>query len=110
MPTLDELIARDLAEAQASGELRGAPSWGRPLDFADGWDETPTELRLPFKVLKEAGFVPHEVVMLRELAGLRERLAAASDADEAATLRKRIADLGQDIALRLERLRVTGTL
>ena len=75
MSTLDELIARDLAEAQASGELRGAPSWGRPLAFDDGWDETPTELRLPFKVLKEAGFVPHEVVMLRELAGLRERLA-----------------------------------
>ncbi|HSN32002.1 MAG TPA: DnaJ family domain-containing protein [Ideonella sp.] len=109
MPTIDEIIARDLAAAEASGELRAAPSWGRPLALDDGWDETPPELRMPFKLLREAGYVPHEVVMLRELAALRERLGTA-DAGAAAALRRRSADLAQDIALRLERLRTTGTL
>lgn len=46
MPTLDELIAQSLQDSLASGELAAAPSWGKPLDFADGCDETPVALRL----------------------------------------------------------------
>ena len=109
MPTLDEIIERDLRAAQASGELQAAPSWGRPLAFDDGWDETPPELRLPFKILKEAGYVPHEVAMLHELAALRAQLRAAGE-DAPPALRRRLAELQQEIALRLEKLRATGTL
>jgi hypothetical protein len=110
MPTLDEQIAQGLQDSVASGELAAAPSWGKPLAFADGWDETPVELRLPFKILKDAGYVPHEVVLLRELAQLKEELPACADASRADTLRRRIAELQALIALRLERLRVNGTL
>lgn len=110
MGTLDEEIARSLQESLASGELRAAPSWGKPLDFGDGWDETPVELRLPFRILKEAGYVPHEVLQLHECARLREAIAACGDAAEAQALRRRLADLQQLVALRLERLRSTGSL
>ena len=111
MPTLDELIAQDLAASLASGELQASPSWGKPLPHDDGWDETPLELRLPFKLLKDAGFVPHEVVQLRELAQLKDQLAACdADAARRLALQRRIADLQQNVALRLERLRVTGSL
>jgi len=110
MPTLDEQIAQSLADSLASGELQASPSWGHPLPEDTGWDQTPVELRLPFKLLKDAGYVPHEVVQLRELAQLREALHAQPDRADADTLRKRIAELEQLIALRLERLRVTGSL
>ncbi|HEY1393107.1 MAG TPA: DnaJ family domain-containing protein [Methylibium sp.] len=110
MPTLDELIAQGLSESEANGELRAAPSYGRPLDFGDGYDETPIELRMPFKVLKDAGFVPHEVTMLRELAELRRRLAAGVSAEEEPKLTRRISELQQDIALRLEKLSRAGAL
>jgi len=110
MPTLDELIAQDLAASLATGELQASPSWGRPLPADNGWDETPVELRLPFKLLKDAGFVPHEVVLLRELAALKGELVAGADTDGARVLRQRIADLHQLVALRLERLRQTGSL
>jgi hypothetical protein len=111
MPTLDELIAQSLQDSLVSGELAAAPSWGKPLALDDGWDETPVELRLPFKLLKDAGYVPHEVVMLRELAALKDELQRCADDDaHAEPRRRRIADLQQLIALRLERLRVSGTL
>jgi hypothetical protein len=110
MATLDEEIARSLQQSLASGELKAAPSWGKPLDLGDGYDETPAELRLPFKILKDAGYVPHEVVQLHEVARLKRELEGCADAQRAETMRRRIADLQQLIALRLERLRVTGSL
>jgi hypothetical protein len=109
MPTLDEEIARHLQESAASGELRSARDWGRPLDFGDGYDDTPAELRMPFKVLKDAGVVPFEVEMMRRAAELREEIEAADPAT-ADVLRQQLADLQQLIALRLERLRISGTL
>jgi hypothetical protein len=40
MRSLDEEIAAYLQEAAAAGELRQAPSYGKPMDENDGWDET----------------------------------------------------------------------
>jgi len=111
MPTLDEEIARSLQDALISGELKAAPSWGKPLAFDDGFDDTPAELRMAFKILKDAGHVPHEVALLHEVARLRDELAGcAGDEARAAPLRRRVAELQQRVALRLERLRVHGSL
>jgi len=71
MPTLDEQIAQSLCEAQRSGELQSATSWGKPLDLADGYAQTPEELRMAFKALKDAGFVPPEVETMKQIAALR---------------------------------------
>ncbi len=104
MTTIDEHIAQCLREAQQSGELARAKSYGKPLDFGDGYFETPEELRLGYKILKDAGYVPAEVEMFKQVATLREKLAACTDEAKAAALRARIVDLGQRIALRLEKL------
>ena len=110
MPTLDEQIAQSLRDAQRSGELQSAASWGKPLDLDDGYAQTPEELRMAFKALKEAGFVPPEVETMKRIAALREVLAAEPDAPQAEAMRKRLSDLQQHLALRLEKLRVSGNL
>ena len=110
MATLDEQIAARLQHSLDSGELRQAPSWGKPLALDDGFDETPAELRMPFKILKDAGVVPHEVQMFRELAGLKRALHECADDAQARGLRLRISELQQAIALRLEKLRASGSL
>ena len=107
MPTIDEHIAQHLREAQSSGELARAKSYGKPFDFGDGYFETPEELRLGYKILKDAGYVPAEVEMFKQVAALREQLASTTDAAAQAALRARIVDLGQRIAVRLERLRAS---
>ncbi len=113
MKLLDDHIGRSLAESEKSGELRAAPSYGKPLDFGDGYDETPAELRMAFKMLKDSGFVPPEIELMREIEALRLALAAATDAaDESAAevARLALADRQQQLALRMEKLRVTGAL
>jgi hypothetical protein len=109
MATLDDHIARAVQEALDSGELRGTRSWGRPLDFGDGYDDTPPELRMAFKALKDAGFVPPEVEWMHRAAALKARIAEAGDAATDA-MRRELAELQQRIALRLEKLRISGSL
>lgn len=110
MPTQDELIAKHLQEALASGELAAAKGFGRPLEEPQGWSETPEALRMPFKILKDAGYVPAEIELFHERAALSASLAScASDAERVETLRK-LSELEQKIALRLEALRSSGTL
>ena len=110
MPTIDEQIAQSLRDAQRSGELQSAASWGKPLDLADGYAQTPDELRMAFKALKDAGFVPPEVETMKQIAALREVIAAAPDAAEAEAMRRRVSELQQHLALRLEKLRSNGSL
>jgi len=102
LQTLEDHIGQALRESEARGELRRAPSYGRPLADDDGFAETPLELRGPFKILKDAGLVPPEVQAMREITALQQALAAARDEAEAAALRRQLADKRQHLALRLE--------
>ncbi len=107
---LEDHIGRALCESEASGELEAAPSYGKPLDFGDGYDETPPELRMGFKLLKDAGVLLPEVEVFRQVAALREEVKTCTDEDERRRLNQRIGELQQQLALRLEKLRVTGSL
>ena len=70
---LDFLAERRIAEAIANGELDQLPGQGRALELDDD-ALVPEELRLAYRMLKNAGFVPSEVQTLNEIAEL-ERLA-----------------------------------
>ncbi len=107
---LEDHIGRALAESDRNGELRSAPSYGKPLHFGDGYDETPAELRMGFKMLKDAGVLPPEVELMRQISALQAQLDAAPAAADAAGLRQRIVELRQALALRLERLRLSSSL
>src|SRR3954469_15455770 len=103
--TLDEHIADSLRESERSGEMAKARDFGKPLHFGDGYDETPAELRMAFKVLKDAGYAPPEVAMMRELSEGRAQLAALDpDSAEAEALRKKLLELELSVSLRLEKL------
>ena len=109
MPTQDEEIARYLRDAQASGELGRIPGYGQPLAEPAGWAETPDELRMPLKILKDAGFAPPEIAWFHERAALAAALRASTDAEARADLVRRLSDLEQKISLRLEALRGRGS-
>ena len=107
---LDEEIARHLEKAAESGELASAKGYGKPLPEIEGWEDTPEALRMPFKILKDAGVVPAEVAWMHERAKLRKELEEAADETERARLRKALVELEQKIALRLEALRMNSAL
>lgn len=106
----EEDIARALQAAADSGELASAKGYGQALKEDEGWDATPEALRMPFKILKNAGFTPPEVELFHERARLREAAELATDENESQRLRQRLAELEQALALRLESLRRHASL
>lgn len=110
MPTQDEVIARHLQEALRCGELQNIEGFGKPLPDDTAWQATPTEFRLPFKILKNSGFVPPEIDMFRQRGELNAQIQACSDEQEKRELMKKLSVLEQAIALRLEAMRTTGNL
>ena len=109
--SLDEQIAESLRASEKSGELQAARGYGKPLDFGDGYAETPPELRLAFKLLKDSGFAPAEVSMLQDIAELRKAYAALDpESDEARALASKIQNLEIEAKLRIERIGRTRSL
>lgn len=108
--TLDESIAEHLAQAYQSGELQSAPSFGNPMAEAEGWAQTPTEFRLPFKILKNAGVTPPEVEFFHQRARLQQQLARATSDEERRAVQAKLSDVEQTIALRLEGMRSSGKI
>lgn len=105
LKVLDDHIGEHLRESEASGELRAAPSFGKPLRFNDGYDETPAEWRMAMKILHDAGVAPPEVELLHQLAALRRDAAAAADPEQARMLGQKASVLEQVIRMRLERFK-----
>ncbi len=107
---LDDEIGRKLAQAHRDGELQGLKDYGKPFELDPGWEQTPQEFRMPFKILKDAGMAPPEIELFHERARLRQALQAARDEEERRHLQLALATLEQKLSLRLEALRASGSL
>jgi hypothetical protein len=80
---LFELLAeRKIEEAVSRGELDGLPGAGKPLDLEED-ALIPEDLRLAYRILRNAGFVPAEVEQIHEIGAL-ERLVAGDPSNEKA--------------------------
>jgi hypothetical protein len=62
---MEFLVEQRIAEAIARGELDDLPGAGRPLDLDDD-AHVPEEMRLAYRILKNAGYAPREVGALNE--------------------------------------------
>jgi Domain of unknown function (DUF1992) len=103
---LDDEIGRRLAESVASGELSKAAGYGKPLDFDDAYRATPEEFRMGYKILKDAGFVPPEVEMMKKIAALREQISRSDDRLEEAQLRQELSQM--EMSLSIVKARLSG--
>ncbi|WP_199153891.1 DUF1992 domain-containing protein [Chromobacterium sp. ASV23] len=103
---LDQIIAAAIRASEQSGELQRAKGWGKPLELDETYAATSAELRMPYKILKDAGCVPAEVEMMKALAALRAELAELEpDSAACQAKRRQVQQLALKVALQMERLR-----
>ncbi len=78
---IDQLAETRIAEAAARGEFDDLPGAGRPLVLDDD-TLVPEALRAAYRLLKNAGFIPPELDLRREITDLRQLLHRIADEGE----------------------------
>ncbi len=97
-----KLAEERIAEAMASGELKPVVGLGQPLNM-DEYFSPRDEDRMATHVLRSSGHVPEEVSLLQEMGQLREKLKTEKDEEKRRELKKRLALVEVDWAMRKER-------
>lgn len=98
------LAESKIRAAMARGEFDDLPGRGRPLP-PDQLARVPGDLRMGFRLLKNAGCVPPELEAQREMARLGTLIAATGDSEERAELSRLRADAEMQYRLLVERRR-----
>src|SRR4051812_32024748 len=78
MWALDLIAEERIRDALRAGAFDDLPGAGRPLTLNDD-KLIPEELRVAYRILKNAGCVPPEIEARKEAATLRKLVSAATD-------------------------------
>ncbi|MBK8420983.1 DUF1992 domain-containing protein [Candidatus Villigracilis saccharophilus] len=98
----DKTIDAIIEEAMKRGKFDDLPGKGKPIDLT-AYFETPEDLRAAHSMLKNAGFTPREVDLLKEIAELKKILAAVLDEKKKEELQKQINQKQIEFSLMMER-------
>ena len=88
MMGLDALVEARIERAIERGELNDLPGRGYPLSLDDDACVAP-ELRLAYRILKNAGFVPEEVELRREIMSLAVLIDATEGTEKTRAIARR---------------------
>jgi hypothetical protein len=100
--SFDKIVEALIKEAQERGEFDNLPGKGKPIDLTT-YFETPEEMRQAQSVLKNAGMTSPEVLLLKEIAELRQLQEAVTDEAKKQEIRKQIDHKQMEFNLMMER-------
>ena len=89
MDFLHRIAEERIQEAQREGLFDDLPGKGKPLNL-DEDNAVPEDLRLSFKILKNANCLPIEMELRKEIYNLRQLLDAAIDPETRKELRREL--------------------
>jgi hypothetical protein len=89
LPGYDKIVEERIREAQKNGEFDNLPGQGQPLPLDDN-SHIPEDLRIAYKILKNADCLPPEIQEKKEIRQMEELLASIPDEKERYKLIKKI--------------------
>ncbi|MDQ7011178.1 MAG: DUF1992 domain-containing protein [Mariprofundaceae bacterium] len=84
------LAEQHIREAMRKGDFDHLEGEGRPLRPEADDPFVPTGLRMAYRILKHAGFVPPEVELRREIADIHDLIRMTGDTPERSRAEKRL--------------------
>lgn len=73
----DKIIENKIQEAIQNGDFDNLPGKGKPLGI-DDLSNVPDHFRMAYKILKNAGVLPEEMQIKKEIAIIEELIASAN--------------------------------
>ena len=98
----DKIVEEKIREAMEAGEFDNIEGSGRPVNL-EAYFATPEDLRAGYSVLKNAGVVPEEAQLLKEIDETRRELEKTRDAGRRTELGRRLRELRLKFDLIVER-------
>jgi hypothetical protein len=83
-----KIVEERIRQAQKKGDFDNLPGFGKPLKFED--ENIPEDLRMAYKILKNANCVPPEIEIKKEILQAEDLLANMPDTAEKYRLLKKI--------------------
>ena len=91
------LAEQKIQEAIERGELDGLPGAGKPLELDDN-PLVPEDLRVAYRILKNAGFVPPEIELHKEARSIEQSLGSLPQGPDRARALRRLQLLNMKLA------------
>jgi len=102
--SFDKIVEAIIKEAMERGEFEDLAGKGKPIDLTAYFD-APEEIRMAHSILRNAGVAPREVDLLKEIAELKQILAALLDEKKKQEIQKQIEKMQVEFNLMMEQQR-----
>ena len=86
---IEKVAEEKIKQALERGELQNLPGEGQPLSLDDD-SHVPPELRAGYRLLKNAGFIPPEVTLRKEIAQVESLIQMAQASEQKNQLCKKL--------------------
>lgn len=101
----EQIIEKRIKSAQQKGEFENLPGAGKPIIFEND-SHIPEDLRLAYKILKNANCIPPEIELKKEVQQTEELLSNIDDAKEKYRILKKL----NFIIMKINTMRATSVL
>lgn len=81
IPGFDKIIEERIQQSLRKGEFDNLPGYGSPLELEDNF-HIPEDMRLAYKILKNADCIPPEVELKKEIHRMEDILTGMPDSAE----------------------------
>lgn len=107
MSIFSRLAEQKIEEAIRNGELDHLPFAGKKLPI-DDLSHIPEDLRMSYRIMKNAGYVPEEVTLRKECVQLYDLLGAACSDGEQEQLKRKLNEKRLRLQLLMEQRGLSG--
>lgn len=104
MSGIDDIIGGWVKNAEKSGEVKKLPGYGKPFKLDDEM-HVPPKYRMAYRMLKNAGYSPPEVEMIRRVSELKSEIENEPSESRKATLKADLAETQQKLDVALEKFK-----
>jgi len=84
----DKIVEERIKKGQREGAFENLPGAGKPLKFEDS--NIPEDLRLAYKILKNADFLPPEIELRKQIRQTEDLLSGMQDTAERYKILKKL--------------------
>ena len=99
---IDRIAEEKITEARDKGELQDLPGEGIPIHLDDD-SFVPQELRVGYRLLKNSGLIPAEIILRKDIAEVESLIQLTQEAEVKAQLSKKL----KYLLLKLNQARTT---